>query len=148
MIKNKIPIWENYKDYPDEYQNIINHLLSISDKEYQLRVWYRVEGPEMYWSDECIDDFDLANEFLKNDLRNRKITLSPTQIKALLRIHAMMNTFERRDHTEYNKIKDFCEQQLHIINHPYWDKIRKQAEFALTLFREVPDDVKACKAQT
>ncbi|MEQ1664386.1 MAG: hypothetical protein ABL927_03320 [Bdellovibrionales bacterium] len=145
MAKNKIPIWENFKDYPEVYSYIISTLLPISDKEYQLRVWYNAKGPEMHWSDECIDDFDLFNELLKNDLRNKKITLTSIQIKTLLRIHAMMNKFERRDFTEQNKINDFCERQLLVINHPYWDKIRKRAKFALTLFREVPSNIKSCK---
>jgi hypothetical protein len=145
MAKNKIPIWANFNDYPDIYARFVGDLIALSDKEYQLRVWYRIEGPEVDWQGETLEDFDLTIEFLKNDLRSKKITLTTAQIKALLRTHAMINKFERGDFTEYSKINDFCEQQLYIINHPYWNKIRKQAELALTLFREVPADIKSCK---
>lgn len=139
MIKIKAPKWESYKDYPKDYELWVCRLISFSDKDYQLRVWHRCEGPEVDWYDESFISFDNLIEFLKDDIRKGKpIYFNVEQMKALLRLHAMLSRFTDMDDPDFRKIVDGADKQLYIINHPYFAKIRTHAEYTLSLMHKVP----------
>lgn len=132
MEKNKIPIWERKKDYPADLDFLVSHLLAISDRDYQLRVWCRAEGPEVDWYSERMLDFETGMDYFKSLLRNGKTSLNPSQVKAILRVYVMTLHF---DNIPEELPEDWTEQQLYIINHPYWQKIQRQAEYALSLLK-------------
>ncbi len=132
MERNKIPIWENKKDYPSYLDFLVSHLLAISDREYQLRVWCKAEGPEVDWYSERMLSFEAGMDYFKNLLRNGKTSLNSSQVKAILRVYVMTLHF---DNIPEELPEDWTEQQLYIINHPYWQKIQRQAEYALSLLK-------------
>jgi hypothetical protein len=132
MRKNKIPIWDNKKDYPADLEFIVSSLLAISDREYQMRIWYKADGPEVDWYSECLLSFETGMDYFKTLLREGKTTLNPLQVKAILRVYVMARHF---DNIHEDIPKDWTEQQLYIINHPYWQKVRKQAAHTLSLLK-------------
>lgn len=140
VAKSKIPIWDNLKDCDDKLRGLLEEILILSDKDFQIRVWYRAEGPEMSWYDEFCLNFDYSIEFFKKNLREKKIILSPEQIKAILRVYVMHCHFANLPDPNYSKITDFAERHLYIINHPYWEKIRKKADDALKLLNVLPPE--------
>lgn len=133
MAKNKIPIWENLKNYRSDVY-VIGDLLALSDKDFQIRVWVYATLPEMDWYDECLLKFDDGIEFMKKDLRKGRLQLTPKEIKAVLRVHAMCDRFVRL--VDWKSVPEgWVEEQSYIINHPYFEKIRQKAAEALELFR-------------
>lgn len=132
MEKNEIPIWENKKDYPSYLDFIVSHLLAISDRDFQLRIWCRTEGPEIDWYSERMLTFEAGMDYFKTLLREGKTSLNPLQVKAILRVQVMSRYF---DNIHEENLEDWTEQQLHIVNHPYWQKVRKQAAHALSLLK-------------
>ncbi len=134
MTKNEIPIWDNKNDYSADIGSVIVSLLAISDREYQLRVWYRTDGPEVDWFEECLLSFDTDMEYFRSLLRRGKTSLNPAQVKSVLRLHVMTNHFCKIIRDE-KLPEDWSEQQLYVINHPYWQKVQKQAAHTLSLLR-------------
>jgi len=132
-----MPIWGKLKDYPEDIEGVVFSLLSRSDKDYQIRVWALAEGPEVDWYDESSLNFDNHIEFFKKDIRVGKVSLRCEQVKAILRVHVMCNHFEQNLMYKVPENTPWTDEQLLIINHPYWDKIRKQATYALSLIRKV-----------
>jgi len=118
---------------------VIDFLSTLADEAYQLRVWGGAEGPEVDWYDETIDLFDTQIDFFKNDLRHGVISLSKEQIKAVLRVLVMINHFERRLVPWGESPDGWCEEQLFVIEQPYWQKVRKQAAHALSLLKNTSD---------
>jgi hypothetical protein len=135
MEKNKIPIWENVKDFSCDLQSLAEDLLAFSDKDYQLRVWYRAEGPEVDWYDEALLSFDTTIDWFKSAVRTGELKLSKAQVKAILRLHIMLSHFERTGPWNDCPVGG-AEEQLFIIEQPYWDKIRKQAKYAFSLLKK------------
>lgn len=138
MAKNKIPIWDNYDRYLSKIsENLIVSLIKASDREYQMRVWIRGEGPEMDDSHEASLCFDDDIDWFKRVLRRGELMLSCDQVKAILRVHVLWNRFDWKMQKERNVPKDWLEGELYMFNHPSWEKVCKQAEYALSLI-EVP----------
>lgn len=136
MTRNKIPIWENKKDYSADIDVIACSLLTISDREYQLRVWYRAEGPEVDWFEECLLNFDTEMDSFRHLLRKGETSLEPSQVRAILRVHIMTSHFcSILSRERENMPKGWSDGQLYIINHPYWQKMQKQAAYALSLLK-------------
>ena len=132
--KNKIPIWENKKLFLAELSFIITSLVAMSDKDYQSRIWHRAEGPEVDWYHESILTFDYEVEYFRELVRNGGLKLTKEQIKSILRVSIMSNRFKRLLNA-IEKPKVWKDEQLFIINHPYMEKIRRQAQQALSLIR-------------
>src|SRR4030067_3257105 len=93
MEKNKDDwklFYENLeKQYPPEIDFLIVSLFTISDKDYQLRVWYRAEGPEEDWYDEAMLSFVAAIDYFKDLVRWGRTKLNKKQVKEILRVHVM-----------------------------------------------------------
>lgn len=142
MEKNKIPIWENTKFYSLKQPSLLGTILAISNRDFQIRVWAKALGPEMDWYTECMVGFDGDIEVFKSFLRDRVFVLTKKQVKAVLRLHAMCLHFDR--HLDAKEIpQDWYESEMYIIDHPYFEKIRKQAQYALSLFRIKEDQMQA-----
>ena len=134
MSKIKIPIWDNAYDFPEELEDVGLMLLSLSDRDHQVRVWAKAEGPEVQWFGEAFFNVELQTQYFKNDIRNCEIKLSKEQIKAILRIEIMFKHFDRLPESRTFP-DDFHERQMAIIDHPYFEKIRKRAAYAASLIR-------------
>src|SRR5690606_23703917 len=65
MSKIKIPLWDNAWDFPEKLENVGLMLLAMSDRDFQVRVWAKAEGPEVEWFDEAYFDVELQTEFFK-----------------------------------------------------------------------------------
>lgn len=141
MEKNKIPIWENYDRYLPETEFLLGNLLAISDRDYQVRVWANQLGPEVDCYNETLYSFESSIDCFKSLIREKKIQLSAKQIKAVIRIFAMWFCFERK--LEKEKIpEEWIDREMYIIDHPYWDKMRRQAQYALHLLKRGCDQRK------
>jgi hypothetical protein len=136
LEKNKIPIWENYGRYRNDLDFIVGSLIAVSDRDYQLRVWYRSEGPEVDWRTESALSFDPQIAWFKKIVRDGTIQLSPAQIKGILRVNVMWSRFNRMMLNDPNCPEDELATELYKINHPYWEKVRKQAQYALSLIQK------------
>lgn len=136
MAKIKIPIWENLKDYPEELEFVVDSLLGFADRSFQLRIWTLGEGPEVDSHYESMLNFDDDINYLKYLIRRKEIHLTQEQIRAILRVHAMFNTFDRNAWAGDDVPKDWRGSNLYIIYHPYWIKLSKQAEYALSLLKK------------
>lgn len=115
---------------------IVDHLSAFADRHYQLRVWCYAVGPEVDFYEEALLSFKDVLPYLKKLIRTGEIQLSREQIKAILRIEVMLDTFERNawgDHVP----TDWEGEHLYIINHPYWIKISEQAQYALSLLKRL-----------
>lgn len=134
MVKNKIPIWENLKDYPEELKFVVSSLLGFADRCFQLRIWTLGEGPEIDSHYDSMLNFDDDISYLKYLIRRKEVRLTQEQIRAILRVHAMHNTFDR-NLCEKDLPKGWISRHMYIINHPYWIKLSKQAQYALSLLR-------------
>lgn len=135
MEKNKIPIWENYNHYLPEMKFLIGNLLAISDRDYQMRVWANQLGPEVDCYNETLYAFESSIDYFKSLIREKKIRLNTQQVKAIVRIYAMWFCFERK--VEKEKIpEEWIYREMYIIDHPYWNKIRRQAQYALSLLKK------------
>lgn len=135
MENNKVPIWENYKNYLPEVKFLVECLLAISDRDFQVRVWANASGPEVDWYAECMLTFNDRIDYFKTLLKEKNLHLNAEQIKAILRVYVMGVCFERR--LDPKKIpKEWTASEMYIINHPYWEKVRKQAQRALQLLEK------------
>lgn len=135
--KNKIPVWDQAGDYSLNYPDLVTTLIVLSSKEDQLRIWVRQEGPEVDCSLESVIGFDDTLSYLKHLLRTKEVELSDDKIKAILRLHAMVTTFWRRAISDPASPEgDGPEWELYVIEHPYFEKIRKQAQHALSLLKK------------
>jgi hypothetical protein len=140
--RNRIPIWDLAKHYPENIRNLAQSLIAISNKEYQISIWVRGEGPEHDFYYECELQFDDEIEFFKKDIRSGELKLSPEQIKAIIRVHVMMDHFDRLPWSF--KLPNNPYYHLYIINHPYWQKVRKQAAHALELLKTIQTPTPPC----
>ena len=134
MTPTKIPIWLHALEFPKELENLGLMLLSVSSREYQVRVWAKEEGPEFQWFDESYFNVELQTDCFKSDIRKGKYKLTKEQIKAVLKVLVMYRLFDRKP-----KIKPFPEDhfeaEMAIIDDPYFEKIRKQAAYAASLIK-------------
>lgn len=136
MEKNKIPIWENYDRYLPELNFMMASLIGVSDREYQVRVWLNRIGEEVDWRSESALCFDDEISWFKKILRDGTIKLNSDQIKAILRVHAMWLRFVRLMLKDPDCPKDERGEEIYQLNHPYWEKICKQAQYALSLIEK------------
>ncbi len=128
------PIWENKKFFRADLDFVVDDLLAISSREFQERIWVRAEGPEINWFEECFLSLEPPMDWLRYQIRKKEIVLSRVQIKAILRVWVMFNRFCTQGGAPPEG-SSWEDEQLFYINHPYFDKIRKQADFALSLLR-------------
>lgn len=118
----------------DDLDFIVNSLLAISSQEYQVKAWYRAEGREAEDYEERTLNFEADVDYLKDLLREKKIWLDPRQIRAILRVNVMSRHFNQLLSRE-TLPQEHGQLQFHIINHPYWLKIGRQATYALSLLK-------------
>ena len=136
MIKNRDERNDNKNPSSADLEFIEKGLLVISDREYQLRVWHRADGPELDWYEECMLSFDTSIDYFESLLREGKTSLDPSQVKEILRVFVMGRHFD--DILRYEAVPEgWAEEQLYIIDHPYWRKIQKQAAYALSLLKSM-----------
>jgi metal-dependent hydrolase (beta-lactamase superfamily II) len=134
---NRTTTWDVADAYPENLRNLVSSLIVLSDKDYQRRVWVKGEGSEhdFYYNRELLFDEDI--DYFKKRIRKEELNLSPEQIKAVLRVHAMMDHFGGIEWSF--KLPNNPYYHLYIINHPYWQKIREQASHALELLKPLKD---------
>jgi len=82
MTKTSEEIVESTHPVSADLSFIENHLSDISDRDYQLRVWHRAEGPEVDWYEESMLTFDTRIDYFESLLRKGKTSLKPEQVKA------------------------------------------------------------------
>lgn len=131
MKKNKIT-------NRSQLEFITNSLLAISSQDYQLKVWCRNEGTDSDNYEERMLNFEADIDYLKDLLRIGTLRLESIQIREILRVGVMSRHFDEilsRESLPQNHDK----LQLHIIHHPYWKKMGKQATYALSLLRSEKD---------
>ena len=135
--KSKIPVWVRAADYNLDYTNLISTLIVFSSKEDQWRIWVRQDGPEVGCSLEGVIGFDDSIRYFKHLLRTKEIQLSKDKIRAILRLHAMVTTFWRWANEDPASPDDGGpDWELYVIEHTYFEKIRKQAQYALSLLKK------------
>lgn len=134
MSKIKTPIWDNGLDFPEELEQVGLMLLSLADRDYQVRVWAKAEGPEAEWFDEAFFNVELQTKYFKEEIRSGKIKLSREQIRAVLSMLIMFRHFDRLPDLK-SLPDDPYEYQMFLIDHPYFEKIRKRAAYAASLIR-------------
>lgn len=129
MIEEKIPTWDMFKEYSDEIASLLMILFCAANKNYQMRVWCRAEGPEVEWYAEWSFGFDNYVEDLDRELTEGKVPryLSKAHIERLYKIYYMVEEFEEKYCQAFPKAQTHEEGQLRVINHPEWDKIRQYA---------------------
>ncbi len=120
------------KQNENEFGFIINSLLAISSQDYQIKVWYQNEGREKDDYEERTLNFEADLDCLKDLLRETKIRLASSQLRAILRVHVMVRRFDRLLEQE-TLSSEHSQLQLQIINHSYWAQVREQAGRALSL---------------
>jgi len=106
-------------------KNILSELLKtikmISDKEYQQRVWIRIEGPEINdFSETCCFFFDEADWVIDN---YQDFGLSQSQYQILKSFYDEFDIFADNNS---------CEQEF--IDTPEWARIRSLAKAVLEAF--------------
>jgi hypothetical protein len=94
--------------------------------------WVNEKGPDYY---ENLLTWEDSYSYFKSLIKNNEISLSNEQIRSILKINVMLNTFDRvlmnsqppEDWRGYNE---------YILNHPYWIKLAQQAKCALDLLKK------------
>lgn len=80
-------------------------------------------------------DYVEAVEHFKDGIRTGKLKVNEKQIKAILRVFVMLCRFGRMEWIGESPDHGWSEEHLNMMNQPYWAKICKQAEYALSLIR-------------
>lgn len=102
----------------NEHLRMISHL---SDKEYQMRIWVRNEGPECQGFDDAVCDFfDIGDLILNN---YKEFEISEMQFNLLKNM---------RD--EFEKFSDENDLPQLFIDTPEWTKINLMAKEVLKAF--------------
>ena len=111
MTTNREPLLESFLDT----------IAGISDKEYQERVWVRVEGPEWDDMDETYNYFFDNGEPIIDEYR--KYNLTEVQYKLVVELRNKLDKFE--DNCILSKPYKTEEQ---LVNLPEWQEIRDLAK--------------------
>ncbi len=96
----------------------------------------------MQWHEEWCFSIESYMENLDRELKEGKTRqyLSKVYVERLYKLYYMVEAFNEKDDPILSKIQDYQGQQLHIIDHPEWDKIRRYAGETLQL---ILDDYEA-----
>ncbi len=121
-----------HKNSLEKIDFMIHQLNHFSDKDILFDCWLNGKGPGYYedsltWGD--------AYPYFKTLVRDKELELTKEQIKSILRIDVMINTFDRI----LNRSEVPCDwdgEHQYILNHPYWIKTMAQAKYALSLLNK------------
>ena len=94
----------------------------------------------MDWRYESALSFDYEISWFKKNIRDGSLKLDPEQIKTILRVHAMWLHFVHLILEDPNCPDDESGMETYQFNHPYWEKICKQAQYALSLIEKDPGE--------
>jgi len=104
----------------------LENISRMTDKDYQERVWVRVEGPECDDIDETIAYFFEEDALIDN---YQDFDINETQLTALRVLHKNLRTF-----TDTYGIYSPFKSTKKLINMPEWEKIMEMAKEVLEEF--------------
>ena len=108
-------------------KGILEDIADISDKEYQRRIWIRVEGPECDDFTEIVCRFFSRVECLLEGLKEDKLSNSQLNI---------LKTFI----CDFEKFADEHDFPQQFIDTPEWTHITELAKEVLRAFNYEPDE--------
>lgn len=103
---------------------LLETIEGVSDKDYQLRVWIRGEGPE-------VDDFDETANYLLGD--GEYILKHPKEFELTDQQYALLKEFFDKFH-EFAFSNEIEYPPNNFLNNPEWIRIMEMAKGILKAF--------------